>query len=174
MSALFEERVSALLRRLARLRDRRSRQLQHELGLTGPQLATLQLLERAGALTPGALAREVDLSPATVTGLLDKLEAKELVERTRSTTDRRSVVVRPTAQARALLEATQPALHTGWSARLMQLPEEDRALLLRALELLTTLLHEEADASGLQADLARSAGTGELNPRAGADRSPHA
>jgi DNA-binding MarR family transcriptional regulator len=58
------------------------------------ELTCLDILSRHKSLSPGALAREAGLHPATMTGILDKLERGGWIERTRDTTDRRAVVVR--------------------------------------------------------------------------------
>ncbi len=62
-------------------------------GLTGPQLLALQVIGRQGELNVGDLARRINLSQGTVTTILDRLEKRGLVVRTRSTTDKRRVVV---------------------------------------------------------------------------------
>ncbi|HVV23692.1 MAG TPA: MarR family transcriptional regulator, partial [Pseudonocardiaceae bacterium] len=49
---------------------------------------------RYGPLSPSALARRAGLHPATVTGILDRLERGGWVARDRDTTDRRAVLVR--------------------------------------------------------------------------------
>jgi len=48
------------------------------------------------------LARRMYLHPATMVGLLDRLEAKELLKRTRSDKDRRVVFIDLTDQGREL------------------------------------------------------------------------
>lgn len=58
------------------------------------ELTCLEILNRHKELSPGALAREAGLHPATMTGILDRLEKGGWIERSRDTTDRRAVVVR--------------------------------------------------------------------------------
>jgi len=54
----------------------------------------LDLINRHGLLSPGALARNAGLHPATVTGILDRLERAGWVACERRSSDRRAVVVR--------------------------------------------------------------------------------
>lgn len=63
------------------------------LGLGMTEEKTLDLLQRHGPLTAGELSQHTGLAPASVSGLIDRLEAKWLVRRVRDTKDRRRVIV---------------------------------------------------------------------------------
>src|ERR687884_1779489 len=63
-------------------------------GLRDVDLDCLDLLSRHGPLSPTALARRAGLHPATVTGVLDRLERAGWVARERDPSDRRAVLVR--------------------------------------------------------------------------------
>lgn len=63
------------------------------LGLGMTEEKTLDLLQRLGPLTAGEIAQHTGLAPATVSGLIDRLEGKWLVRRVRDTKDRRRVIV---------------------------------------------------------------------------------
>ncbi|MGW1891928.1 MarR family winged helix-turn-helix transcriptional regulator [Streptomyces sp. NPDC002004] len=62
-------------------------------GLGATETKTLDLLERFGPLTAKDLAARTGLAPASVTGLVDRLEGKGFVRRVKHPTDRRRVVV---------------------------------------------------------------------------------
>lgn len=67
------------------------------LGLTVPQAAVLFCLESSGSeLSMSELARMAQQTPATLTGIVDRLIAAGLLERARDTNDRRVVLVRLT------------------------------------------------------------------------------
>ncbi|TPM40118.1 MarR family transcriptional regulator [Mesorhizobium sp. B2-3-4] len=57
-----------------------------------------------GPQSAGAIATATGLTPAAVTALIDRLEARGLVTRTRSLEDRRKVVIEGTEATRALSE----------------------------------------------------------------------
>ena len=65
------------------------------MGLRDVDLDCLDLLSRHGPLSPTDLARRAGLHPATVTGILDRLQRAGWVARERHPEDRRAVVVRP-------------------------------------------------------------------------------
>jgi DNA-binding MarR family transcriptional regulator len=54
----------------------------------------LNLIDSQGPLSPSALARRAGLHPATITGILDRLERGGWVTRERDPSDRRAVLVR--------------------------------------------------------------------------------
>jgi DNA-binding MarR family transcriptional regulator len=72
--------------------------LNHHVGarveLKDVDLDCLELINRHGPISPSALARRAGLHPATMTGILDRLERARWVARERDPSDRRAVVVR--------------------------------------------------------------------------------
>ncbi|WP_218011095.1 MarR family transcriptional regulator [Herbidospora mongoliensis] len=55
----------------------------------------LYLISRHGPMTPSALAKLTGLHPATMTGVLDRLEKSGWIARERDPQDRRAVLIRP-------------------------------------------------------------------------------
>ena len=62
-------------------------------GLSASEEKALDLLERSGPLTAGELARQSGLAPASVTGLINRLEQKGFARRIQHPSDRRSILV---------------------------------------------------------------------------------
>jgi DNA-binding MarR family transcriptional regulator len=69
-------------------------QVSGRLDLKGTDLECLDLIARRGPLSPGELARRAGLHPATLTGILDRLERGGWIVRERDPADRRGVTVR--------------------------------------------------------------------------------
>jgi DNA-binding MarR family transcriptional regulator len=65
-----------------------------QLDLKDVDLDCLDILDAHGPLSPSALARRAGLHPATMTGILDRLEKGGWITRERDPTDRRAVLVR--------------------------------------------------------------------------------
>ena len=61
----------------------RGREHQQPRDLTHSQLRALIVLDKADEVTAGELAKSADLNPASVTAMLDQLEANGIVARTR-------------------------------------------------------------------------------------------
>jgi DNA-binding MarR family transcriptional regulator len=79
-------------------------------GLSQGRFVVLMLLNRRkdGHSTPADLADEAGVTRATMTGLLDGLEAENLVDRTHRKDDRRMIDVRITRKGQSLLERILP------------------------------------------------------------------
>ncbi|HEU4327534.1 MAG TPA: MarR family transcriptional regulator [Roseiflexaceae bacterium] len=67
--------------------------LAEQLGLGPSDWKTMGLLQRHGPLTAGELSARSGLAPASVTGIIDRLERGGWVRRTRDANDGRRVVV---------------------------------------------------------------------------------
>jgi MarR family transcriptional regulator, organic hydroperoxide resistance regulator len=67
-----------------------------EMNLTGPQGMMIGTLAHYGEMKVSDLSEKLGLSNSTVSGIIDRLESQELVERTRSKEDRRVVYVKVT------------------------------------------------------------------------------
>lgn len=110
------------LRRVFQAINEYSKNAERLTGLTGPQLWALKILSTKAPLRVSTLAHQMFLHPATVVGILDRLEAKGLVTRTRSTEDRRAVNLHLSESGRELVEKA---------------PEIAQIMLVKGLEQLT-------------------------------------
>ncbi|HET7649997.1 MAG TPA: MarR family transcriptional regulator [Gammaproteobacteria bacterium] len=104
------QEILRALRRITRSMDVSSRQLISARGLSIPQLLCLQHLREYGPLTSGTLARAMALSPPTITGILDRLEMRGLINRERRPEDKRHVLVALTPAGRNLANAAPSSL----------------------------------------------------------------
>ena len=147
MSSEFEEDVLRALRRITRAVDLHSRHLSTTFGLTGPQLVCLRVIAGQGPVSPSLLAREVALSQATITGIVDRLCSRQLVTRSRNSPDRRVVMVEITPAGTALIEAAPSPLQERFVERLHALSPEEQA---RVRETLVKIV-EMMDGEGIEA-----------------------
>ena len=146
----MENQIVAAIRRIMRAVDLHSRRLAEGHGLTGPQLATLQVAGRLGEASTGALARAVHLSGPTVTGILDRLTKRGLVDRTRNGQDRRSVTVCLTSDGEKVLAAAPSLLQDRFRQELVSLEEWEQTTILATLQRIAAMMDAESlDASPL-------------------------
>lgn len=74
----------------------------NEYNVTPVQYAVLKCLWDEDMLSPKQISQEISLDASTVTGILDRLENKNLIRRTPSSTDRRTLIIALTDKGRAL------------------------------------------------------------------------
>jgi MarR family transcriptional regulator, organic hydroperoxide resistance regulator len=119
--------------------------------LTFAQIRALAALGREREMTAGELARSADLNPATVTAMLDHLEAAGIVARLRSTTDRRVCNVSLTGEGWELLEQKLAAWQGRWEDKLADVSDADLRTAARVVGQVTELYDEivyKLDAAG--------------------------
>jgi DNA-binding MarR family transcriptional regulator len=92
------------LRRIFQAVHLHSSRAKRDAGLTGPQLWAIRVIAQSAPLRVSQLAGKMYLHPATVVGILDRLESMGLVARTRSRQDRRVVHVELTKAGQELVE----------------------------------------------------------------------
>jgi len=121
----------------AELLGRRMDQVLRPFGLTRGSHNVLQILGGADrSLMPSEITPQLVATSATVTGLIDTLEARGLAVRRAHPTDRRSVLVAMTPRGRAVLDELVPRLidcEKAWAAGLEPAAREELVCLLGAL-----------------------------------------
>ncbi len=131
------------VRRIVRANDLQSKALARASGLTAPQLVVLTGVVELGEVTTNALSDYADLSPATVVMVLENLETRAIVERYRSTVDRRIVYTRLTEKGRAMVASAPLAFGQSFVARYAALPPERRRVILEGLSEAAKLMGRE-------------------------------
>jgi DNA-binding MarR family transcriptional regulator len=127
--------IEIAARRLNRDADAR---LKAEAGVTSAQAAVLFLLARRGERRMGEVGDMLSLNPPAVTGLVSRMEALGLVQKSASKTDGRSAVVSLTEKGRALGDAADISLRGLNSELEARLGEADSDMLHRVLTRLAT------------------------------------
>jgi DNA-binding MarR family transcriptional regulator len=138
-----DDRVIASLRRIVRAIDLHSHHLVERHGVTGPQLITLQELARLGSVPVGVLARNVHVSHPTMTGILDRLERRGLVSRTRDKEDRRRMTATPTAEGLKLLDSAPSPLQDRFRSEFSKLEEWEQTHMLATLQRIAAMMDAE-------------------------------
>lgn len=112
---------------------RLTKQAAREVGLTGPQLTVIKLLDTLGDLSLSSLSGRIKAQNSTVTGIIDRMEREGLVVRERSTTDRRVVYIRLTPKGRSLAKEIEVEPMEILRAVLSTLSRDDTKDLMRIL-----------------------------------------
>lgn len=113
--------------------------------LSYAQYGVLFGLAEAGALPAGELAVAVDLSPATVTQMLESLARTGLVERTRSEDDKRVVLSSLTDRGHELIEQRRSFFERHWRDALAEFGDDELLTAAAVLERIRAMFEELAE-----------------------------
>ena len=142
------EELFIALRRITRAIDLHSKKLQRETGLTTSQLLVLEAIVKLDASTPSHIAKEVQLSQATVTNLVDRMERNELVIRLKSSADKRVVEVQLTPKGKEMVELAPEPLQSGFLREYRKLERWEQHQLIASMQRVAVLMDaEDIDAS---------------------------
>jgi DNA-binding MarR family transcriptional regulator len=123
----------------AAARRMRSREIHQPGELSFAQYGLLFGLSDGVARSSRELAVAADVSPATATEMLDALAAAGLVERTRSSDDKRIVLTTLTERGQALVEERRARFEPRWRGAFEAFSDEELATAARVLEALRDL-----------------------------------
>lgn len=143
----YEELLIAL-RRTTRAIDLHSKKLQRETGLTTSQLLVLEAAVTLDKASPSNIAKEVQLSQATVTSLLDRMERNDLVSRQKTNEDKRVVEVILTEKGARMIDLAPEPLQAGFLREFRKLERWEQHQLIGSMQRIAVLMDaEDMDAS---------------------------
>jgi MarR family transcriptional regulator, lower aerobic nicotinate degradation pathway regulator len=117
-------------------------------GITPVQYAALQAVVHQPDLDQRKLARTIGFDASTITGVVDRLETRGLIQRSPSPQDRRVRLLRVTKAGMDLLEAVIPAMQQCQARLLEPLNERERETFTRLLRKLVIANNEMSRAPG--------------------------
>lgn len=112
------------------------------LNVTPVQYAALQTVADQPGVDQRTLARTIGFDTSTIGGVIDRLEARGLVQRNADPDDRRVRRLTLTAEGRALLAQVVPAMRRAQVRMLDPLPPAERTEFMRMLRTLVTANNE--------------------------------
>jgi DNA-binding MarR family transcriptional regulator len=117
-----------------------SKELSKKYMISAAQLNCLLVLQDNGSLPPSQIAKHMMVKSSTVTGVVDRLEQKGLVERIRNSPDRRVITIKLTEEGKKLARNAPPPFQKKIVEGLKKLPEKKIMLLILSLKELTDML----------------------------------
>ena len=141
------ERMLRAIRRVMLKTSQYSRSLAQLSGLTLPQLLCLRAIEELShehdEVTAVAVAYRVGLAAPTVSRILERMERGQLIERSRSSPDRRRVLIRLTPTGEQRLAGIPTPLQGDFVDRVAALDEDSRKRIIETLEQVVELMDSE-------------------------------
>lgn len=111
-------------------------------GITPVQYAALQTVANQPGLDQRTLARSIGFDTSTIAGVIDRLEARGLMQRNASPEDRRVRLLTLTDEGQRLLATVLPGMQRAQTRMLAPLPEAERAEFMRMLRTLVQANNE--------------------------------
>jgi DNA-binding MarR family transcriptional regulator len=139
-TATLEALRAAFIELMGAERRLRGRSAHKSGDFSAMQIRALFQLAKEPETTAGSLAKHADVSPATMTAMLDHLEKDGMVARRRSETDRRQVNVSLTDRGAKLLEAKRAVWEQRWREMLEHHGDADLAAAARVMHDVAGLL----------------------------------
>lgn len=134
--------------------------MQRSFGVTGPQGVVLRHLRDHGPTSAAQLSRILHVTPSNMTGLVDRLEVKGLVERIKKEGDRRVAMINLTPAGGAFSRKLPDPLEAKLLAKLSNLEPGHAERLSTALHELLAMV-ETTDSVPSQGDLPGDRASGE-------------
>ena len=142
------EELLVSIRKVIRAIDLHSKQLNKSSGLTGPQLLIMKEIAQVSGVTASIIAKNINLSAATVTNILDRLEKRELIQRVRSVEDKRRVELFLSESGKECLIGAPQPLQEHFIDKFSSLENWEQSLLLSSMQRIATMMDaNEIDAS---------------------------
>jgi DNA-binding MarR family transcriptional regulator len=141
---LTPDAIAAELRPVLLRLARELRKETEQLGITSRQATLMWLVKRNPGLSLAELASEEGISPPAMSGHIDRLERAGLLERVRSSDDRRRVGLRLTDKGERLMRRVRARRTTWLTDRLRTLEPEALESIEAALPALLRLVGDEA------------------------------
>jgi DNA-binding MarR family transcriptional regulator len=114
--------------------------------LTVPQLGCLLALYENGPLSPSEIAKIIMVQSSTMSGIIDRLDLKGLVERSQSNIDRRIILISLTNGGEKLAQKAPSLINPKIIDGIKKIPTHERDQIAQALNKLSSML----DVEGLQ------------------------
>jgi len=137
----LSDSVLSTLRQIIRAIDLQSKKLTKKFGLTGPQLIILKEIYNSPNLPISEIAKNVSLSQATVTTILDRLCQQGFSIRQRSELDKRKVNISLTDKSIEILKNKPSILQDEFSAEFDKLQDWEKNMLLSSLQRLAGMMN---------------------------------
>jgi len=128
------------IRRLIQARELYTKELNKNYSVTAAQLNCVLALREEGPSSPSKIAKIIMVKSSTVTGIIDRLEKKGIVERLRNSPDRRVVTIQLTAAGKKMANNAPPPIQQKIVDGLTLLRESEIKRIVKSLKIITRML----------------------------------
>ena len=141
-------RALGFMRRLWRLvhaMESKSKRMNRELGVTGPQRLVIRIVARKPEISAGRLAELLAVHPSTLTGPLRRLEERNLLRRSADPDDARRALLSVTAAGKEVDVQRAGTVEAAVRRAMGRLDKAELVAAARVLEVISEELEREDD-----------------------------
>lgn len=113
------------------------------MNLTGPQGMLIGILSHYGEMKISDLSEKLGLSNSTVSGIIDRLEKQDMVERIRSKEDRRVIFVNVTPKFQEITQKNFQIVEKSFEDMISSASEEELNTILKGLNTLENIIDRQ-------------------------------
>ncbi len=137
--------IATLIRKINAGINQQMREIFKHGPLTPPQMMIVFMLAKEKRLKISEISKKMSLANSTVSGILDRLEKQEYIERIRSVEDKRIVYVQATSQLKKLHDEHHRVITTFLADLVADISEEEVTSILKGLNTLKELVQENEE-----------------------------
>ena len=126
--------IAAIIRRLSRMAANSLSENDWKNNLTGPQIAVLRQVYKSNSISAAQISRDIGCTPSNLTGIIDRLEKKNLLQRGKREHDRRLAPLELTEKGLGIAQRLRDPLQEVLQAGLKETDEKRLEELRIALE----------------------------------------
>lgn len=135
------DEVLISIRQIVRAIDLHSKQLNKNFGLTSPQLLLMRTIQSSPKMTLRQLSNNSNMSQATATSILDRLEKRGFIKRERDTKDKRKVHAVITTAGEQVLEQAPQLLQDNFIEQFQALDQWEQTQILSSLQRVSRMMN---------------------------------
>jgi DNA-binding MarR family transcriptional regulator len=136
--------IGTLLRKLTKTYQMLMTREWARCGLTLPQMIVLREISQ-GPKTIGQISQSVDLSYSTISGIIDRLERNQLVERVRDENDRRVIWIRKTRKIEEMMGQVSFLNEAYYAEMLEGITGEQMDAIISTLQVLIGIIEQKVE-----------------------------
>ncbi|MBW1708010.1 MAG: MarR family transcriptional regulator [Deltaproteobacteria bacterium] len=140
MHTIRTKEIVYSIRRLMQAGEHYTKELNKIYNVSAAQINCLLALYENGPLPPSQIAKHIMVNSSTVTGIIDRLEKKNLVKRLRVSQDRRVITVELTKSGKILAKNAPPPIQQKIIDGLNKLSQSEIEQIALTLKRLTDML----------------------------------
>lgn len=140
-----ELEMLSILRKITQSLDLCSKDLESKIGLSLPQILVLKELQNSDKISLSELSAKNHLTLATLSGIIERLEDKKLIAKSKNSSDKRSFELKLTKEGRNLVQKSGSILGAQFEEEMAQLKDWEKTSMFASLLRVADMIDPKRD-----------------------------